>query len=166
MVLEIFYVLNGYYVFLSVIILRFIVCVFVVLYLFWVEVEMLQDILESIILCMKRGYMCWKKIDIGVVQFCCFGFFIDLLRFFECQFGFVFEIYFVLDGQYGIIDEEMGKWNGVMNELVLGRGDLVLDLVMIEIWLKEILYLILYFFFVLNILVKKDGLFKNGEYCL
>ena len=53
-----------------------------------------------------------------------------------------------------------------MNELVSGRGDLALDLVMTETRLKEISYSIPYLPLALNILVKKDGPLKNGEYRL
>ena len=166
MALETFHAPNGYHVSPSVTIPRPIVRVPVVSYPSWVEAEMPQDTSESTILCMKRGYMCWNKTDTGVVQLCCFGFSIDLLRSLERQLGFVPEIYLVSDGQYGIIDEETGKWSGVMNELVSGRGDLALDLVMTETRLKAISYSIPYLPLALNILVKKDGPLKNGEYRL
>ena len=163
MALETFNAPNGQLVFPRVAAPRPIVRVPAVLYPPWVEAELPQDTSESNMTCLKRGYQCYNKTDAGVVKLCCFGFSIDLLRTLERELGFVPEIYFVSDGQYGIVDKETGKWNGIVNELVSGRGDLALDLALTEKRTKDISYSFPYLPLALNILVKKDGPLKNGE---
>ena len=36
--------------------------------------------------------------------------------------GFIPEIYFVADGQYGSFGEKIGEWDEIVNELVTERG--------------------------------------------
>lgn len=94
----------------------------VILYPPWIESEKPQYTLENHMTCIKRGYFCYNKTGTTVSKLCCFGFSIDLLKTLERELGFIPKIYFVADGQYGSFGEKNGKWNGIVNELVTGRG--------------------------------------------
>ena len=88
----------------------------------WVESEEPQHTSENNMTCLKRGYFCYNKTGSTVRTLCCFGFSIDLLKILERELGFIPEIYVVADRQYGTFGEKAGKWNGIVNELVSGRG--------------------------------------------
>ena len=94
----------------------------VILYPPWIDSEEPQHTLENNVTCLKRGYFCYNKTGKTVSKLCCFGFSIDLLKILERELGFIPEIYFVADGQSGTFGEKTGKWNGIVNELVAGRG--------------------------------------------
>ena len=94
----------------------------VILYPPWIEWEEPQYTLENHMTCIKRGYFCYNKTGITVSKLCCFGFSIDLLKNLERELGFIPEIYFVADGQYGSFGEKIGERDEIVNELVTGRG--------------------------------------------
>lgn len=95
----------------------------VVLYPPWIESEEPYDTAENHMTCLKRGYFCYNTTGTIVSKHCCFGFSIDLLKILEREIGFIPEIYFVADGQYGTFSKKLGKWNGIVKELVSGRGE-------------------------------------------
>lgn len=120
--LEAFNAPNGKIMFPLLALSKPIVRVPVILHPPWVESEEPQDTSENNMTCLKRGYFCYNKTGLTVRKLCCFGFSIDLLKILERELGFDAEIYFVADSQYGTFGEKAGKWNGIVNELVSGRG--------------------------------------------
>lgn len=134
----------------------------VILYPPWIESENPQYTLGNHMTCIKRGYFCYNKTGTTVSKLCCFGFSIDLLKTLERELGFIPEIYFVADGQYGSFGEKIGKWNGIVNELVTGRGDLALGLAMTEKRAQHIAFSFPYLPLALNVLVEKGASYKTG----
>ncbi|KAJ7351081.1 hypothetical protein OS493_036895 [Desmophyllum pertusum] len=160
--LEAFNAPNGKVVFPRLVPSRPTVRVPVILYPPWIDSEEPQDTSENNMTCLKRGYFCYKKTEVRVRKLCCFGFSIDLLRILERELGFIPEIYFADDGQYGTFDENTGKWSGIVNELVSGRGDLALDITLSEKRAKHIAFSFPYLPLALNVLVEKEGPSKTG----
>ena len=134
----------------------------VILYPPWIEAEEPQETYEKKLICLKRGYFCYNKTGTNITKLCCFGFSIDVLNILARELGFVPEIYFVADGHYGNFDEKTGKWNGIVQELVSGRGDLALDLALSGKRAKYIEFSFPYVPLALNVLVKK-GHSEKGE---
>ena len=135
----------------------------VILYPPWIEAEEPQDTYERKMTCLKRGYFCYNETGITITKLCCFGFSIDLLKILERELGFVPEIYFIADGKHGNFDETTGKWNGIVDELVTGKGDLALDLPLSGERAKHIEFSFPYLPLALNVLVEKEGRSKQGE---
>ena len=84
--------------------------------------------------CVGKAIPCFKYLSVEnstrqvKQQFCCFGAAIDCLKFLQRDLGFEAEVYLTPDGQYGTFNVTSGTWNGVVNELVSGNGDLAIDL--------------------------------------
>lgn len=82
--------------------------------------------------CKSNSMLCVKMVDAtnGVerIERCCYGFVIDVVGIVSGQTGFVPELLFTLDGQYGVYDDKNNTWNGVVSELLSGRGDVSFDL--------------------------------------
>lgn len=136
----------------------------VILYPPWIEAEKPQDTYEKKMTCLKRGYFCYNRTDeTKISKLCCFGFSIDLLKILESELRFVPEIYFTANGQDGNFDEETGKWNGIIHELVSGEGDLGLDLSLSEERAKYIDFSFPYLPLALNVLVERERNYNNGE---
>lgn len=62
------------------------------------------------------------------IECCCYGFVIDVLKSVMNEYFFIFELFFSLDGQYGVYDDINDIWNGVVLEFFVGRGDVSFDL--------------------------------------
>lgn len=82
--------------------------------------------------CQSNSKPCTKMIDTPdgtkKVVLCCYGFVIDVLQSVINEYPFIPELLFSLDGQYGVYDEANDTWNGVVSELLSGRGDASFDL--------------------------------------
>lgn len=82
---------------------------------------------------MNRGVPCEIPVTPDMEEFgnmssigkCCSGLCIDLLRKFEDDLGFTYDLTRVADTRWGTL--ENGKWNGLMRELVEKKTDLVLS---------------------------------------
>eukprot|EP00094_Tigriopus_californicus_P005832 TCALIF_05620-PA protein Name:"Similar to Grin2b Glutamate receptor ionotropic, NMDA 2B (Mus musculus)" AED:0.15 eAED:0.15 QI:141/0.85/0.73/1/1/1/15/0/1075 len=82
---------------------------------------------------MNRGVPCEVPVtpemkeygNMSSVGKCCSGLCIDLLRKFEDDLGFTYDLTRVADTRWGTL--ENGKWNGLMRELVEKKTDLVLS---------------------------------------
>lgn len=61
-------------------------------------------------------------------KFCCCGASLDFLAFLQRDLNFEAHIYFNPDGQYGVFDERISQWNGIVQELVEGRATLSLEM--------------------------------------
>lgn len=59
---------------------------------------------------------------------CCFGYAIDVLKLIQSEVGFMSDIRFCRDGQYGVYNKTSKKWNGIVAELVEDKADLSPDL--------------------------------------
>ena len=49
---------------------------------------------------------------------------IDLTDKLSCQ----FDLYFQAEKMYGVYDNKTGKWNGVIQDIISGKGDIAVDL--------------------------------------
>ena len=82
--------------------------------------------------CQSNSMACIKTVNTpdGVkrIDRCCYGFVIDVLQMVIAEYPFIPELLFSLDGQYGVYDEANDTWNGVVSELLNGRGDASFDL--------------------------------------
>ena len=82
--------------------------------------------------CQSNSMPCVKMVDTpnGAerIERCCYGFVIDVVQMVSGDIGFVPELLFTLDGQYGVYDHKNNTWNGVVSELISGRGDVSFDL--------------------------------------
>lgn len=65
----------------------------------------------------------WKK---G----CCSGMSIEILDIISTRLGFDYDISVVEDGKFGSVDEN-GVWNGMVNDLYLGKADLAVNVISI-----------------------------------
>ena len=72
--------------------------------------------------------LCSKTVEGEEIKRCCYGFVIDVLEVICNEMEKVPKLLFSLDGQYGIYDEANNSWNGVVSELLSGRGDISFDL--------------------------------------
>lgn len=82
--------------------------------------------------CHSDSMPCKKTIDTpngkkDIVR-CCYGFVVDVVQMVANEHPFVPELIFSSDGQYGVYDEVNKTWNGVVSELLSGRGDASFDL--------------------------------------
>ena len=79
-----------------------------------------------------RTRPCHKTVDtpdgVKMIELCCYGFVIDVLGLVGNQYDFTPELLFTLDGKYGVYDRANDSWNGVVLELMNGRGDASFDL--------------------------------------
>ena len=82
--------------------------------------------------CQGSSMPCMKSVSTPdgekKMEFCCYGFVIDVLEVVMGEYPFIPELLFTLDGQYGVYDEANDTWNGVVAELLSGRGDVSFDL--------------------------------------
>lgn len=65
--------------------------------------------------------------------FCVFGLMVDFLSLIWNKFSFNYEFYFVLDGKYGVIDDFIGSWNGMIGEVLYGYVDMVFGFIIINV---------------------------------
>ena len=155
---------NGQVLFPQLVTPRPILRVPVILHPPWIEAEKPQDTYEKKMTCLKRGYFCYNRTDeTKISKLCCFGFSIDLLKILESELRFVPEIYFIANGHF---DEKTGTWNGIVHELVSGKGDLALDLFLSGERTKYIDFSFPYLPLALNVLVEKEGNYKNGKHII
>lgn len=61
-------------------------------------------------------------------KFCCFGISIDFLSLLQQDLNFDADIYFAPDGQFGIVNDSDGSWNGIVEELITGKATLSLEM--------------------------------------
>lgn len=66
--------------------------------------------------------------DLTPKMFCCFGASLDFLSFLQKDLNFEAYIYFAPDGQYGVFNDSVGEWNGIVQELISGRAMLSLEM--------------------------------------
>ncbi|XP_068670177.1 glutamate receptor ionotropic, NMDA 1-like [Montipora capricornis] len=82
--------------------------------------------------CHSNSMPCTKTIDTPNgktdIVLCCYGFVVDVVQMVVIEHAFVPELVFCSDGQYGVYDEVNNTWNGVVSELLNGRGDVSFDL--------------------------------------
>lgn len=82
--------------------------------------------------CQSNSMPCIKTVDtddgVKSIERCCYGFVIDVVQMVANEVPFKPELMFSLDGQYGVYDETNDTWNGVVAELLSGRGDASFDL--------------------------------------
>ena len=82
--------------------------------------------------CHSNSMPCTKTIDTPNgktdIVHCCYGFVVDVVQMVVNEHPFVPELIFCSDGQYGVYDEVNNTWNGVVSELLNGRGDVSFDL--------------------------------------
>ena len=84
--------------------------------------------------CLGRSVPCYKYnqgdylADSAPQKFCCFGISIDFLSFLQQDLNFDADIYFAPDGQYGVVNESDGSWNGIVEELITGKAMLSLEM--------------------------------------
>ena len=135
----------------------------VVLYSPWVNCEEPLENDGNTTTCAKRGYFCYNRTAARKSKLCCFGLSIDLLYILERELRFTPEIYFVADKQYGELNEETGQWNGIVNELISGRGDLAIDLALTGQRAQYVEFSFPYIPLALNVLVLREGKFKTGK---
>ena len=57
---------------------------------------------------------------------CCSGMSIEILDIISSRLGFDYDLYIVEDGKFGSVDE-YGNWNGMVNDLVLGKADFAVN---------------------------------------
>ena len=62
------------------------------------------------------------------IRQCCFGYAIDVLKLVQNDLGFLSDIHFCRDGQYGVYNKTSGKWNGIVAEILEDKADLSPDL--------------------------------------
>ena len=82
--------------------------------------------------CQSNSLPCIKTIETPdgskSIERCCYGFVIDVLKSVMNEYPFIPELLFSLDGRYGVYDDTNDTWNGVVSELLAGRGDASFDL--------------------------------------
>ncbi|PFX22265.1 Glutamate receptor ionotropic, NMDA 1 [Stylophora pistillata] len=78
--------------------------------------------------CQGNSKSCIKIVEGQEIERCCYGFVIDVVNVMCKEMGKIPELLFTLDGQYGVYDEVNNSWNGVVSELLIGRGDISFDL--------------------------------------
>ena len=61
-------------------------------------------------------------------KYCCSGLVVDVLNYLTDKFSHEFELYFQAEQLFGVYDNETGKWNGEMQDVISGKGDIVLNL--------------------------------------
>lgn len=61
-------------------------------------------------------------------KFCCYGASLDFLAFLQRDLNFEARLYFNPDGQYGVLNDRTGQWNGIVQELIEGRATLSLEM--------------------------------------
>ncbi|XP_001639888.2 glutamate receptor ionotropic, NMDA 1 [Nematostella vectensis] len=108
-------------------------------------------------MCMN-GEFCYMynstdKTKLERTTFCCVGTQIDLIKLLERDLNFNAEIYFVPDGKWGT-QLASDEWNGLMNELVTGKGDITAFLGISSQRLADVEFTQPYFTLQLTILVK------------
>lgn len=85
--------------------------------------------------CPRGSEICRKNITLPnggytTQELCCYGFAIDVLQLIreEVSLGFVADLRFSEDGQYGVYDTKNDSWNGIVSDLLRDKGDVTLDL--------------------------------------
>lgn len=61
-------------------------------------------------------------------RFCCSGLTIDVLAYLEDLISYQFELYFHEEQLYGVRDKINGTWNGILGDVMSGKGDVAADL--------------------------------------
>ena len=61
-------------------------------------------------------------------KFCCYGASLDFLAFLQRDLNFEARLYFNPDGQYGVLNDRTGQWNGIVQELIEKRAMLSLEM--------------------------------------
>lgn len=60
--------------------------------------------------------------------FCCSGLSIDIMIYLNNTSPYLFEFYFQEEKVYGAYDNDSGTWNGIVGDILSGKGDLGIDL--------------------------------------
>lgn len=61
-------------------------------------------------------------------RFCCSGLTVDVITYLNDHMPYSFELYFQEDKLYGVYDKDNGTWNGVLADILSGKGDFNVDL--------------------------------------
>lgn len=65
-------------------------------------------------------------------KYCCSGWTVDILIRLSLQLSCTFILYFQAEGIYGVYDNVTGSWNGVVQDLITGKGDIAVDLALVS----------------------------------
>jgi hypothetical protein len=57
-------------------------------------------------------------------KYCCSGWTVEILLYFSNKFSYDFELYFQAENIFGVYDNKTGEWNGVIQDVITGKGDL------------------------------------------
>ena len=61
-------------------------------------------------------------------KYCCSGWTIDVLIYLANKLSYEFELYFQAEKLVGVYNNETGKWNGVIQDIISGKGDIAIGL--------------------------------------
>ena len=61
-------------------------------------------------------------------KYFCSGWTVDILIYLTDQLSYEFELYFQAEKLYGVYDNKTGTWNGVIQDIIGGQGDIAVDL--------------------------------------
>ena len=61
-------------------------------------------------------------------QYCCSGWTVDVLNYLTDKLSYEFELYFQAEKVFGVYDNTTGEWNGVVQDIISGQGDIAVDL--------------------------------------
>lgn len=132
----------------------------------WVQIEDPRLDSRGVHYCTGSSQLCYKFYNssrMGKTTLCCYGASIDLLVMMQNELGFHSEIYFTPDGKYGDFDEEKKAWNGIVQEVLSGQGDLAIDISMNAIRQEYLDFAHPFIHLALNILVLKDLEASEGK---
>ncbi|KAI3390050.1 hypothetical protein SNEBB_009579 [Seison nebaliae] len=73
-----------------------------------------------------REAYCPQLTTNGIVDYCCFGYCIDLLYRLESKLNFSFELHLVADNNYGDYNLTTKSWNGMVGEVLSKQADLII----------------------------------------
>ncbi|XP_046843074.1 glutamate receptor ionotropic, NMDA 1-like [Xenia sp. Carnegie-2017] len=84
----------------------------------------------------SNGYRTEKHGALEVInhadKYCCSGWTVDILIRLSLQLSCTFILYFQAEGIYGVYDNVTGSWNGVVQDLITGKGDIAVDLALVS----------------------------------
>ena len=62
-------------------------------------------------------------------KYCCSGLEVDVLLYLTSKLSYEFELYFQHEKQFGVYNKTTGRWNGEVHDILIGKGDIAIDLV-------------------------------------
>ncbi|XP_028410037.1 glutamate receptor ionotropic, NMDA 3A-like isoform X2 [Dendronephthya gigantea] len=67
-------------------------------------------------------------INYDELKYCCSGWTVDILIYLASKLPYEFELYFQAEKLYGVFDNKTGLWNGVIKDILSGKGDISVEL--------------------------------------